>query len=67
MLVHYRGHVISILEDVSITAELTDLASRTPLPTKVTVCPHEGLDVLLERAKDLVDVYLTPSTDPTLP
>jgi hypothetical protein len=62
MRVHYRNHLISIVEGVNVTAQLTDLRTSAVLPTKVTATVDEGRSVLLERAKVLVDLYLTPST-----
>ena len=65
MLVNYRGHVITVLEGAASTAQLTDLYSGTLLPTKVTINADEGIDVLLERAKELIDLYLASATAPT--
>ena len=58
MLTYYRGHVIVLLVDTVLTAEITELATGTPLPTKVTATLPEGADVCITRAKMLVDIYL---------
>jgi hypothetical protein len=62
MRVNYRGHHISIVEGIDITAHLTDLRTSAALPTKVSATLEEGPTVLLKRAKELIDLYLTPST-----
>jgi hypothetical protein len=53
----YRGHVIVALVDEDLTAEITERASGAPLPTKVSATRDEGMDVLIHRAKTLVDHY----------
>lgn len=58
MLAYYRGHVIVVLKDDTLSAEITERATGAPLPTKVSAEPGEGVSVVVERAKDLVDRYL---------
>lgn len=59
MLVFYRGHVITLLVDQTISAEITEQNTSAPLPTKVTASLKEGEDICVERAKALIDVYLS--------
>lgn len=59
MLSFYRGHIIVLLEDTVVSAEITEQVSRTPLPTKVAALPGESRAAVLQRAKALVDAYLT--------
>ena len=59
MLSYYRGHIIVLLEDAVVTAEITEQASRMPLPTKVAALPGESRATVMQRAKELVDTYLT--------
>lgn len=58
MLLFYRGHIIVLLEDAVVTAEITEQASRMPLPTKVAALPGENRADVVQRAKALVDIYL---------
>jgi hypothetical protein len=53
----YRGHVIIVLLDNELTAEITERASGAPLPTKVSATMDEGMEALVDRAKTLVDRY----------
>jgi hypothetical protein len=62
MRVHYRDHLIHIVEGIPITAQVTDLRTGAALPTKVTAALEERPSALLDRAKELVDLYLIPST-----
>lgn len=58
MLTYYRGHAIVLLQDVVLTAEITECATAVPLPTKVTASRLEGPAMCIERAKALVDIYI---------
>ncbi|WP_127752452.1 MULTISPECIES: hypothetical protein [unclassified Devosia] len=61
MLVYYKRHVIVVLADKILTAEVTEQATRALLPTKVSASYEEGLDLVVERAKALVDLYTSPA------
>jgi hypothetical protein len=58
MLTYYRGHVIVLLSDEMLTAEITELSTRTPLPTKASARQEEGPVICVERAKVIVDLYI---------
>lgn len=58
MLIAYRGHIILVLQDGELTAEITERGSSEILPTKVSATLEEGLDVCIERAKALIDAYI---------
>jgi hypothetical protein len=58
VLAYYRGHVIVVLEDATLSAEITERSSGAPLPTKVSAEPGESVSTVVERAKELVDRYL---------
>lgn len=58
MLAYYRGHVIVVLADEALSAEIIERASGTMLPTTVSAMPGETAEVVVERAKELVDTYL---------
>ena len=62
MLAYYRGHVIVLLKDELFTAEITEQVTASPLPTRVSATEQEGPEVCLERAKALVDLYLSPAS-----
>jgi hypothetical protein len=49
----YRGHVIVVLLDEDLTAEITERASGAPLPTEVSATRDEGMNALINRAKHL--------------
>lgn len=57
-MAYYRGHTIVVLQDQPLTAEIIELATSALLPTKVLAMPGEGVDIVIKRAKDLVDRYL---------
>ena len=61
MLAFYRGHGIVFSADAELTAEITEQSTSAPLPTKASATLHEGHDVCLERAKALIDLYLSAS------
>jgi hypothetical protein len=54
----YRGHGISFRRDGGWTAELTELETGTLLPTKATAAVEEGITILSERARQLIDIYV---------
>lgn len=54
----YRGHVIRITRSGMWHAVLVELDSGTILPTKATALMREGRTVALERAQELVDLYI---------
>lgn len=58
MISHYRNHLIELAGEDEFAAEITDLEAGQLLPIKVTASKKEGPDVCLERARELVDVYL---------
>ncbi|WP_375450717.1 hypothetical protein [uncultured Devosia sp.] len=58
MLAYYRGHIILLLQDDILTAEITERASGAPLPTKISALPGETADIVVEKAKHLIDKYL---------
>lgn len=58
MITLYRGHWIILLQDDCFSAEMTEIRSRAPLPTRVRAELGEGPEVCLERARHLIDVYL---------
>ena len=58
MISHYRNHLIRMDGDDQLTAEITDLATDALFPIKVSASKKEGIELCLERAKELVDVYL---------
>jgi hypothetical protein len=58
VLAYYRGHVIVLLRDDALSAEITERKSGAPLPTKVLAARGEDVNTVIERAKDLVDMYL---------
>ena len=60
LLVYYKRHVIVVLRDKVLTAEVTEQATHAVLPTKVSASYEEGLDMVVERAKALVDIYTAP-------
>jgi len=47
-----------VLVDDFVTAEITERATFSPLPTKVSATLEEGVDVCIERAKMLIDAYI---------
>jgi len=55
----YRGHIIRLIEGRSWSAELVELKSGALLPTTVTATADEGIDVCAERARELIDLYLS--------
>lgn len=61
VLRYYRGHVIVVLVDSLISAEVTDLSTGIPFPLKVTATQIEGEAVLLTRAYKLIDLTFTPA------
>ena len=60
LLVYYKGHVIMVLYDDVLTAEITERATAAPLPTKVSASLEEGFERVIQRAKALVDLYTDP-------
>lgn len=54
----YRGHVIVVLNESSLSAVIIEQLTGTELPTKVTAHPGESEDNVLRRARALIDVYL---------
>ena len=58
MLRYYRGHVIVLLQDETLSAEITEQRTGTPLPTKVTGAPEDGAEQLMDKARALIDAYL---------
>jgi len=54
----YRGHAIRISRSSMWHAVLVELDSGTTLPTKATALMREGRTVALERAHELVDLYI---------
>ena len=50
--------MIIVLVDDDLTAEITELATSAPLPTKVRATRAEGLPVCIGRAKALIDRYV---------
>ena len=54
----YRGHAIRISRSSMWHAVLVELDSGTILPTKATALMREGRTVALERAQELVDIYI---------
>lgn len=59
ILIHeYRGHRIHVAGAERWTAELVELASGSPLPTKLVACPGESFREFATRARQLVDTYL---------
>ena len=60
LLTIYREHIIIVLVDSFLSAEITEKSTSAPLPTKVTATVDEGYAVLLARAKALIDLYLSP-------
>jgi hypothetical protein len=58
LLTFYREHWIIMLIDEFLSAEITDRATGAPYPTKVSATFEEGEDVLIERARALVDMML---------
>jgi hypothetical protein len=58
MLVFYRGHIIFLLRDLVISAEVTEHASGAPLPTKVSAGLFDSEGQIVARAKALVDIYM---------
>jgi hypothetical protein len=58
VLAYYRGHIILVLQDGALSAEITERASGAPLPTKVSAVLGEDARTVVERAKELVDRYL---------
>lgn len=59
--VHYRGHEIRITKRDDWSVELVELESGAILPTKVTAPAAEALMVCVDRARNLVDLYLGAS------
>ena len=62
MISHYRNHLIKLVGNEQLTAEIADLETKALFPLKVTASKKEGIEVCLERAKALVDVYLDAPT-----
>lgn len=62
MLSFYRGHTIIVLIDDVMSAEISERCSGLVLPTKVSVLLEEGELVLLQRAQDLIDMYIDNKT-----
>lgn len=60
MIVHYRGHLVLVLGTDVISAEIVKLALALKLPLKVSATSAEGLEACLNRAFDLIDLYLAP-------
>lgn len=60
MLALYRGHWIVLLSDDQLTAEISVLETREVLPTKVSATKEEGAEMCRQRARELIDVYLSP-------
>lgn len=58
MLSYYRGHVIVMLDDEMLSAEITERSSGAPLPTKVSALSGEDADAVFERARALIDIYM---------
>lgn len=58
MIHEYRGHRIHVAGAERWTAELVELASGSPLPTKLVACPGESFRDFANRARQLVDTYL---------
>ena len=58
LLSYYRGHLIMVLVDDHVTAEITERATHAPLPTKASATLEEGIDLCIERAKRLIDAYI---------
>ncbi len=55
---YYRGHAIRITRAGMWHAVLVELESGTILPTKATALTREGRAIVLERAQELVDLYI---------
>jgi hypothetical protein len=51
----YRGHVIIVLLDEFLSAEVTDRRTGFPFPVKVSATREEGEAVLIELARTLID------------
>lgn len=74
MMIKYRDHLVLVTELDTIDAEIAELGSKAKFPTKATATDDEGIDVCLQRAFDLVDLYvdaqanadLVPERDPTV-
>jgi hypothetical protein len=58
VLTYYRGHVVVLINDAHLTAEITELSSATPLPTKAVASHSEGAAVCVARARALIDLYI---------
>jgi len=54
----YRGHEIVMLEGSPRSAVIVERETGTPLPTKITALPDEGIGACLRRARQLIDIYL---------
>jgi hypothetical protein len=55
---NYRGHEIRITRQGNWSVELVELKTGTKLPTKVTAPAAEELIVCVDRARNLVDLYI---------
>ncbi|RYD72238.1 MAG: hypothetical protein EOP84_23485 [Verrucomicrobiaceae bacterium] len=58
MMIRYRDHLALVTELDTIDAEIAELGSTKKLPTKTTATDDEGIDVCLQRAFDLIDLYV---------
>ena len=56
MLRFYRGHIIIVLVDERLSAEITDQATGVPFPIKVSASREEGEAIVVMRARELIDV-----------
>jgi hypothetical protein len=55
LLKFYRGHVIIVLVDDLLSAEVSDRRTGFPFPVKVSATKDEGEAILFERARILID------------
>lgn len=58
LLSFYRGHSIIILVDELLSAEVSEHSSGFPFPMKVSATREEGLAMLMDRARDIIDVSI---------
>ncbi len=58
MLRFYRDHIIIVLVDERLSAEVTERGTGVPFPIKVSASHEEGEAVLICRARELIDIAL---------
>jgi hypothetical protein len=56
LLKFYRGHVVIMLVDELLSAEISERESGFPFPVKVSATWEEGEAVLYARARKVIDV-----------